>query len=83
LHVAVAGLGLIGGSVALAARERCGARVTGTDPDPGAVAAALGRGAIEAEGGMADADVVVVAAPVGALAGPWPTRWPWHGRTRS
>ncbi len=52
MHVAVAGLGLIGGSVALAARERCGARVTGTDPDPAALAAALARGAIDAVGGM-------------------------------
>jgi prephenate dehydrogenase len=69
LHVAVAGLGLIGGSVALAARERCGARVTGTDPDPAAVAAARAAGAIEAEGGVDEADVVVVAAPVAALAG--------------
>jgi prephenate dehydrogenase len=68
LHVAVAGLGLIGGSVALAARERCGARVTGTDPDPRALEAALASGAIDAAGGMDEADVIVVAAPVAALA---------------
>ncbi|MFN8173684.1 MAG: prephenate dehydrogenase/arogenate dehydrogenase family protein [Solirubrobacteraceae bacterium] len=72
MRVAVLGVGLIGGSVALAARERAGAEVHGWDPDPDAVHAAAGRGALDAGaaslGQAVDgADVVVVAAPVGAL----------------
>lgn len=72
-HVAVLGVGLIGGSVGLAARERLGARVTGWDPDPAAREAALERGAVDATAqtpaeAVAGADVVVVAAPVTALA---------------
>jgi len=71
--VAVLGVGLIGASVALAARERAGARVSGWDPDPRALETALGRGALDvaaASPGEAveEAEVVVVAAPVGALA---------------
>ena len=45
--VAVVGVGLIGGSVALAAKERLGATVVGWDADAGALAAASGRGAID------------------------------------
>ncbi len=70
--VAVIGVGLIGGSVGMAARERLGARVRGFDPVPGVLAAAREAGAldetvdspVQAIGG---ADLVVVAAPVGAL----------------
>ena len=47
VKVAVVGVGLIGGSIGLAARERLGARVTGFDPDGGVGAAALARGAVE------------------------------------
>jgi prephenate dehydrogenase len=70
--VAVLGVGLIGGSIGLAARERLGAEVRGFDPAPGAVEAALERGAVTtacatpAEA-MAGADTAFVAAPVGAL----------------
>jgi prephenate dehydrogenase len=72
LRVAVVGLGLIGGSVALAARERAAADVRGWDPDPSAVTAAVKRGAISSGAGslasaVADADVVFTAAPVGVL----------------
>jgi len=70
--VAVLGVGLIGGSIGLAARERAGAGVTGWDPAPGVLDAARERGAIEVPaqslaGAVHDADLVFVAAPVGAL----------------
>jgi prephenate dehydrogenase len=72
LKVAVLGVGLIGGSIGLAARTRAGAQVSGWDPDPDACARALALGAIDASaddlvGAVADADVVFVAAPVGAI----------------
>ncbi len=72
MNVTVLGVGLIGGSVALAARERAGAHVTGWDPDPAALSVALERGAVDAVApdpatAVADADVIVVAAPLGAL----------------
>jgi prephenate dehydrogenase len=72
LRITVIGVGLIGGSVGLAARERLGADVTGWDPTPGVLdvaceLGALDRGADSLEAAVADADVVFVAAPVGAL----------------
>jgi prephenate dehydrogenase len=72
LQVAVVGVGLIGGSIALAARERAGARVTGWDPADGALEQALARGALDAGAGsaaeaVAAADAVFVAAPVAGL----------------
>jgi prephenate dehydrogenase len=72
VHVAVVGVGLIGGSVGLAARRRLRASVAGYDPDPGALAAAVDRGAVGAAAATVaeavdGADAVVVAAPVGAL----------------
>ncbi|MFN8161452.1 MAG: prephenate dehydrogenase/arogenate dehydrogenase family protein [Solirubrobacterales bacterium] len=73
MRVAVLGVGLIGGSIGLAARSRLGAEVIGHDPDPGTVEAALARGAIDrgtAGPGEAveGAEVVFCAAPVGELA---------------
>jgi prephenate dehydrogenase len=70
--VAVVGVGLIGGSIGLAARERAGAQVRGWDPHDAVREAALGRGAVtDACASLADAvegaDVAFVAAPVGAL----------------
>jgi prephenate dehydrogenase len=70
--VAVLGVGLIGGSIGLAARERLGARVRGFDPDATTLATARERAAIDEacgspEEAVAKADVVFVAAPVGAL----------------
>jgi prephenate dehydrogenase len=70
--VAVVGVGLIGGSIGLAARERLGARVRGWDPGAGVLAAALERGALSDACGdvaeaVAGADVAFVAAPVGDL----------------
>lgn len=62
------GLGLIGGSIALAVRERWPAsRVTGVD-SPAVLAHALGSGAIdrvaESVGTLVGSDLVVLAAPV-------------------
>jgi prephenate dehydrogenase len=74
LKVAVLGVGLIGGSIGLAARVRAGARVSGWDPDPDACARALELGALDMSaadvaGAVGEADVVFVAAPVGVLVG--------------
>jgi prephenate dehydrogenase len=72
VRVAVLGVGLIGGSIGLAARERLEAEVVGFDPDPKTAEAALASGAIGAiAGGVAEAcegsEVVFCAAPVAAL----------------
>jgi len=72
VRIAVLGLGLIGGSIGLAARERAGAEVCGYDPAARARALALELGAIDEQaadiaGAVQGADVVFVAAPVGAL----------------
>lgn len=71
MRIAVLGVGLIGGSIGLSARAQ-GIEVRGYDPDPGVRALALELGAIDTEAGevldaVRDADVVFVAAPVGAL----------------
>lgn len=67
-HVAVVGAGLIGGSVALAARRVDGVEeVIVHDADPGALRAAVDRGLIitdDAASAVAVADLVVVAVPV-------------------
>jgi prephenate dehydrogenase len=73
VRVAVLGVGLIGGSIGLAARVRAGAQVCGYDPDPSALALARRVGAIDEEApdiatAVAGAQVVFAAAPVGALA---------------
>ena len=72
MRVAVLGVGLIGGSVALAARRRLAASVTGYDVAAGALRSALERGALdEASDSVSDAvagaEVVFVAVPVGGL----------------
>lgn len=72
MRLAVLGVGLIGGSVGLAARQRLGAEVTGWDRDPGVLDRATRVGAIDAGAGsiaeaVAGVEVAVVAAPVGAL----------------
>jgi prephenate dehydrogenase len=67
----VVGLGLIGGSLALALRG-AGAEVLGVDPDPAALALARERGAIASGAAdlapVADADLVVVAVPLERVA---------------
>jgi prephenate dehydrogenase len=71
-RLALIGLGLIGGSVGLAARERLGAHVVGFDPDPRVRELAVARGAVdvavEDPAALGPADVALVAAPVQALA---------------
>jgi len=71
VRIAVLGVGLIGGSVALAARQRLGAHVVGWDPDQRAIHTAEDRGAIDAAvAGPQDAedvDLWVVATPVASL----------------
>ncbi len=72
LRVAILGVGLIGGSIGLAARGRADAEVCGYDPDERVRARALELGAITTQAAdvptaVADADVVFAAAPVGAL----------------
>ena len=72
-RVAVVGLGLLGGSVALAARERGAAReVVGATRSSEARAQALAAGAVDRIAPIAEvargADLVVLATPVGAMA---------------
>jgi len=72
LIVAILGVGLIGGSVGLAARQRLGAEVRGHDPAPGVLDAALERGALSvacasAAEALEGAGAAFVAAPVGAM----------------
>jgi len=74
MRVAVCGVGLIGGSIGLAAQRRLHAEVVGFDPDEAAVTSALERGALTAGAAtvaeaVADADIVFCAAPVGPLPG--------------
>jgi prephenate dehydrogenase len=71
-RVAVLGVGLIGGSIGLAARRRLSVEVVGYDPDPDVVAVArrkgaIGRAAGSVEEACAGADVIFCAAPVGTL----------------
>jgi prephenate dehydrogenase len=73
LKLAVLGVGLIGGSVALAARERLGASVSGFDQRDEALRDAVERGALDRVAtDLADAvqgaEAVFVAVPVGRLA---------------
>jgi prephenate dehydrogenase len=71
-RLAVIGTGLIGASVALAARRAGVAEVAGWDTDAGALEAAAERGAVEPaaslEDAVAGAQLAVVAAPVAQLA---------------
>ena len=72
-RLAIVGLGLMGGSLGLAARERAGVgRVVGFDPDPGALEAALTRGCVDEIAGdlaaaVAGAELVALCAPVTEL----------------
>lgn len=71
MTVAVLGVGLIGGSIGLAAR-RSGEEVVGFDPDPGSLkmaveVGALDRGAASVAEACESAEAVFCAAPVSAL----------------
>jgi prephenate dehydrogenase len=74
MRIAVIGLGLIGGSIALAARERLDAETVGWDPDSEALDLAVRRGvlserAVSLASALRGTDVAFVAAPVGVLPG--------------
>jgi prephenate dehydrogenase len=71
MRVAVLGVGLIGGSIAMAARRRTAAYVIGYDSDARALSKAIELGAIdepafEPADAVREAEVVFVATPVGA-----------------
>ena len=71
MRVALVGVGLIGGSVGMAARRRLGAHVVGCNRSPGALKLALERGAIdEAVGGIGEigsADIAIAGVAVDVL----------------
>ncbi|MDP2711367.1 MAG: prephenate dehydrogenase/arogenate dehydrogenase family protein [Solirubrobacteraceae bacterium] len=71
MRVALVGVGLIGGSIGLAARGRLGAHVVGCNRSPRALEIALQRGAIdEAVGSIAEigtADVAIAGVAIDAL----------------
>jgi prephenate dehydrogenase len=67
-HLAVVGLGLMGGSLALALRNRA-EKITGVDPDPETRRLAVERGIVnvatdDLREGVSEADTVILAAPV-------------------
>jgi len=71
-RIAVVGVGLIGGSIGLAAHERLGAEVMGFDRSEEALRGGIERGALDHACGslgeaLEGADVAFVAVPVGAL----------------
>jgi prephenate dehydrogenase len=73
MRIAVLGVGLIGGSIGLAARSRLKCDVVGFDPDRATLDRALEEGAIDVaalsvEEACAGAEVVFCAAPVAGLA---------------
>src|SRR5215208_5212161 len=72
MRIAVLGVGLIGGSIGLAARERADAEVVGWGPRPQTLETALDKGAIDRiaatiEEAVGDADAVFACAPVELL----------------
>jgi len=71
-RVAVVGTGLVGTSVALAAKRAGATSVTGFDVDPATLREAAARGAFDVQAAsladaLRDAELVVVAVPVGAV----------------
>lgn len=71
-RVLIVGTGLIGGSIGLALRKSGGTTVVGVDASPINGEAALAAGALDEvardlRGGAAEADIVVVATPVGEI----------------
>ncbi len=74
MRIAVIGVGLIGGSVGMAARERLDATVSGHDRSAEALEVAVARGALDRAcstlpEATADAQAVFVAVPMGKLPG--------------
>ncbi len=74
-QITIVGVGLIGGSVGLAAKARgVAGRVVGVDRDPATIETAVRLGALDAGGtdlasGVAGAELVVVCTPVDRIAG--------------
>jgi prephenate dehydrogenase len=73
MRIAVLGVGLIGGSIGLAARERLGAKVAGYDPnrttlDRAVEAGAIDHPAVSVAEACEGAELVFCAAPVAGLA---------------
>ena len=73
-RIGIVGVGLIGGSIGMAARQRLGAHVAGYDAQAAVLEAGLSRGALDQAGdslsdAVAGAEIVFVATPVGALPG--------------
>jgi prephenate dehydrogenase len=71
-HLAVVGLGLMGGSLALALRG-CAERITGVDPDEATRHYAIEHGIVngatnDLRAGVSEADTVILAAPVRIIA---------------
>jgi prephenate dehydrogenase len=73
MRVALLGVGLIGGSIGLAARRRLGAHVVGCNRSPAALATALASGAIDdavlSLDDVGEVDVAIACVSVDALAG--------------
>jgi prephenate dehydrogenase len=71
MRVALVGVGLIGGSIGIAARRRLGAHVVGWNRSPAALEVALARGAIDEAVGHIDeigtADIAIAGVAVDAL----------------
>ncbi len=72
MRLALVGTGLMGASVGLAAKRAGAELVTGFDPDPAALRAAVERGAVDEPAGtaaeaLANVELAVVAAPVTRL----------------
>jgi prephenate dehydrogenase len=70
-HVAIFGLGLMGGSLAMALKGRC-LTLTGIDPDPAAVESArqqaiVDQAAIQPGDLLADTDLIILATPVNTI----------------
>jgi prephenate dehydrogenase len=80
-RLAIVGLGLLGGSVAKAARAESLAReIVGIGRNPANLALALGEGAVNAvttdlREGLSGADMIVLATPVATLEGQMPAVW--------
>ncbi len=80
-HVTIVGLGLMGGSLALALRGHCAA-LYGADPDPATLELAQARGIVDAiaphPADLPSADLLILAAPVRAILTLLQTLPQWH-----
>jgi prephenate dehydrogenase len=70
-HIAIFGLGLMGGSLAMALKGYC-RKLTGIDPDPAVIGSAKSRGIVDqadvrAGNMLSDVDLIILAAPVNTI----------------